>query len=103
MRPLLEFPFHRRSKSGYGPHVASVGVDGPHSRKPGSARIYRGSKKRVARIRMRDNMSVGMWCFVVFMVLLILVGVPWMVTHHADFHRPPPNTNGISESAKDSK
>ena len=69
--------------------MASVELDGPHTTKPGSVHIHRGSKKRIARIRMRDHMSFAMWCYVVLMVLFLFVGLPWMAKHPVDFHRHP--------------
>ncbi len=47
----------------------------------GGTRVFRGSKKRVARIRMRDHFSIAFWCFVVVMALFFLVGFPWLLKH----------------------
>jgi hypothetical protein len=43
------------------------------------AKTYRGSKRRVRRIRMRGNGSWEMWIFVVWVAFLLFVVVPWMI------------------------
>jgi hypothetical protein len=43
------------------------------------AKTYRGSKRRVRRIRMRGNGSWEMWMFVVWVAFLLFVVVPWMI------------------------
>jgi hypothetical protein len=42
---------------------------------------FRGSRKRLRRIRARDNWSVEFVIFIIFMLFVLLVLVPWMVTH----------------------
>jgi hypothetical protein len=66
--------------------MASGYSDGPHTSKPGAARVYRGSRRRIKRITMRDNMSVEFWIFLV-LILFLLVGIlPWMIRHPHDHH-----------------
>ena len=88
-------------RSEYGGAVSRpIGETGPHTAKPGSARTFRGSKKRLARIRMRDNFSIAFWCFVALMAFLLFVAVPWMVKHSPDDTHPhqerTTDSNGIA-------
>jgi hypothetical protein len=82
--------------------VPSIGATGPHTTKRGSARVFRGSKKRLARIRMRDNMSLGMWCFVALMALLLFVAVPWLIKHPHALHTHGRSTTDSIGTAADS-
>jgi hypothetical protein len=82
--------------------VPSIGENGPHTTKPGADRVFRGSKKRLARIRIRDNMSLGMWCFVALMAMLLLVVVPWLVNHPGALHTHGRRTTDSSGTAADS-
>jgi hypothetical protein len=52
----------------------------------GAQRGYRGSRKRVHRIRMQDNWSVEFWLFVVFVLLALLVVVPWLIRNPPSHH-----------------
>ncbi|HUK36705.1 MAG TPA: hypothetical protein VLV86_22475 [Vicinamibacterales bacterium] len=89
-------------RSAYGQQVPSISLDGPHTTKPGTARVFRGSKKRVRRIRMRDYMSLAMWCYIVLMAALLFIGLPWMAKHPVEFHRPSPTATRSGEAARDS-
>jgi len=40
---------------------------------------YRGSGRRVARLRMRGNSSSALWILVGWVAFLLLVVVPWMI------------------------
>jgi hypothetical protein len=40
-----------------------------------------GSKQRLKRIRLRGNSSLEFWIFVIGLVLILLIAVPWLVTH----------------------
>jgi hypothetical protein len=80
----------------------SIIEGGPHSAKPGSARRFRGSKKRLARIRVRDNFSIGFWCFVALMAFLLFVGIPWMIKHPESFHYHHARTIDSSGTTVDS-
>jgi hypothetical protein len=55
--------------------------EGPHGARPGAGKLYRGSRKRVRRIKWRENTSVEFWIFVVLIVFMLLVGVPWLIKH----------------------
>jgi hypothetical protein len=53
---------------------------------PHSPKVYRGSKKRIRRIRMRGNGSVALWVFVAVVLFSLFFALPWMVLNH------PPET-----------
>jgi hypothetical protein len=46
-----------------------------------AARYDRGSKQRVRRIRIRGNSSLAFWIFVVGILLILFVAVPWFASH----------------------
>jgi hypothetical protein len=46
-----------------------------------SAMRFRGSLRRVRRIRFRDNWSRDMWLVVALVIVVLLVLFPWFVTH----------------------
>jgi hypothetical protein len=49
--------------------------------------MNRGSRKRLHRIKWRQNTSVGFWVFVIFMLVVLFVGIPWLIRH------PPAHLN----------
>jgi hypothetical protein len=52
-----------------------------------TGKLYRGSRKRVQRIKVRENTSVELWIFVLLMLFLLFVGLPWLTKHPpADHH-----------------
>jgi hypothetical protein len=54
----------------------------------GAGKVYRGSRKRVRRIKWLENNSVEFWILVVLLLFMLLVGVPWLVKHPpADRHQ----------------
>jgi len=42
---------------------------------------FRGSRRRLRRIRFRDNWTRDMWLLLAFVVLVALVLLPWLVRH----------------------
>ena len=52
-----------------------------------AARYDRGSKQRLSRIRMRGNSSLAFWVFVVGILLILFVAVPWFATHRPHQHQ----------------
>ena len=55
-------------------------VDGrmhPNGR-PRVAKAYRGSLRRVRRIRLRTNGSWELWVLIAWVAFLLLIVVPWM-------------------------
>jgi len=64
----------------------------PSGPRSGAGQVYRGSRKRVRRIKWWENTSVELWILVVLMLLMLFVGVPWLVRHPpADHHEPMTN------------
>ena len=43
---------------------------------PGGGRVHRGSKKRLKRITLRGNWSVGFWVFVLGILIALFVLAP---------------------------
>jgi hypothetical protein len=71
-------------------------VHGPHTYGPGSTRIYRGSRKRVQRLKWYKHSSIHFWLFVAFVLFLLFVGVPWMINHpEAGHHHPSSSPTAI--------
>jgi hypothetical protein len=52
----------------------------------GAGKVDRGSRKRVRRIKLWENTSVEFWIFVVFMLVMLFVGVPWLIKHPPEVH-----------------
>lgn len=63
------------------PHYGSG--SGPRA---GASKVYRGSRKRVRRIKWWENTSVEFWVFVVLILVMLFVGVPWLIKHPPDDH-----------------
>jgi uncharacterized iron-regulated membrane protein len=50
---------------------------------------YRGSRKRLRRIRMRGNANLGVWVLLILALLMLFVGIPWLM------HHPPPHREHV--------
>jgi hypothetical protein len=67
-----------------------------HFRELGRARSYRsGSKRRLRKIRLRGNWSPGAIAFLIVLLLIFTVLIPWLVRHPPDDHYMP-GTAGVS-------
>ena len=42
---------------------------------------FRGSRRRLRRIRFRENWTRDMWLLLGFVVLAVLLLLPWLVRH----------------------
>lgn len=51
--------------------------EAPTGTRPG--KWFRGSRRRLERITLRDNWTVEMWLLVAWVAFLLFVVVPWMV------------------------
>jgi hypothetical protein len=51
-----------------------------------AAQYDRGSKQRLKRIRIRQNSSLEVWIFVIGLVLILLIALPWFATHPPQHH-----------------
>jgi hypothetical protein len=47
----------------------------------GARRTFRGSSKRIRRIKIRGNGSWGMWFLLAWVIFLLAVVIPWMIRH----------------------
>jgi hypothetical protein len=45
-----------------------------------SAKLYRGSRQRLQRIKLRRNGSWELWLLVAWVLFLLFVVVPWMLS-----------------------
>jgi hypothetical protein len=66
-------------------------LSGNHSHfgRPGHGRVYRGSRKRLRRIKWYEHTSIEFWIFVLLLLLMVFVAIPWLIrhppVHHHDF------------------
>ena len=51
-------------------------------RVPSRPSRYKGSRKRIDRIRLGQHWSAEIVIFFVGVVLMLLVGVPWLIRHN---------------------
>jgi hypothetical protein len=64
---------------------------GSHLKRPHGQLVFRGSRKRIARIKWRGNSSHEFWIFLVLLVLLVVVVIPWMMKQSAELpHQSAP-------------
>lgn len=54
----------------------------------------RGSRRRLRRIRMRENSTPLVWALLVFVLLILFVGLPWLI------RRPPPHEDHVFGKAE---
>jgi hypothetical protein len=68
-------------------------ITGPRSIRPSSIRAYRGSQKRVNRIKMRYHLSKELWVVVAVVLFWLVLVLPWVVrqaAEHPDQQAPMP-------------
>jgi len=61
--------------------MAPAYATGPQTIRPGAGRVYRGTRKRLRRIRLRENTPLGLLVFVVALVLLMIVTFVLLIQH----------------------
>ena len=64
-------------------YVASPAVataDGPHTRNSRVGAVYRGSKKRIARLRPFDDLSINFWLTIA--AALVMLGLSAMLIYN---------------------
>jgi hypothetical protein len=69
----------------------AINIGPIHARRGSSRRVYRGSRKRLQRLKWYRQSSIEFWLFVAFMAFLLFFGVPWMITHPSADHRAVSN------------
>ena len=50
----------------------------------GAGKTYRGSRKRLRRIKWQEHTPVEFWIYLVLMLVALLIVIPWLIKH------PPP-------------
>ena len=65
--------------------MAPARATGPQTIRPGAGRVYRGTRKRLQRIRLRENTPVGLLIFVAALLLFMMVTLVLLIQH------PPPH------------
>jgi hypothetical protein len=69
-------PGVRHDATGLYPHINGT--------RPG--KVYRGSRKRIQRIKWRENTSVEFWILVILLLFMLLVAIPWLIKHPIEHH-----------------
>jgi hypothetical protein len=44
-------------------------------------KVYRGSKRRIRKTRLRGNWSLEVWIIIVVTLLAVFGGIPWLIQH----------------------
>jgi H+/Cl- antiporter ClcA len=57
---------------------------GPHFRRPGDGKIYRGSRKQLRRIKWQQHTPVECWIYLALLLVVLLIVMAWLIKH------PPP-------------
>jgi hypothetical protein len=60
-------------------------ASGPQSIRSGAQKVYRGSRTRVGRIRLRDNTPAGVLVLGIVLLVVVIAMIVWMV-EHPDMH-----------------
>jgi hypothetical protein len=81
IQPFTENRERRTSGRGFlaGMKSRIVGDAVPGRHRP--PKTFRGSRRRVKRITLKDNGSLELWLFVAWVVFLLVIVLPWMVRH----------------------
>jgi hypothetical protein len=58
---------------------------------------YRGSRRRLRRIRLRGNSSCTVWALLILALLIVFVGVPWAMCHRVSH---PKHVFGAAEGPR---
>jgi hypothetical protein len=66
------------------PTMVRASTSGPHAARPGAGKVYRGSRKRLKRVKWRENTPIEFWVLVALLLVALFVIIPWMIrhTHH---------------------
>jgi hypothetical protein len=49
---------------------------GPHLSRPGAAKVYRGSRKRLRGIKWHEHTPVAFWIFVALVIMMLFLLIP---------------------------
>jgi hypothetical protein len=61
--------------------MAPARTTGPQTIRRGAGRVYRGTRKRLQRIRLRENTPAGLLIFVAALVLFMIVTLALLIQH----------------------
>jgi type II secretory pathway component PulM len=66
-----------------------------HLGRPGAGKVYRGSRKRLRRLKWREHTPAEFWILVVIVIVMLLVVIPWLINHPpAEHHHETDATLG---------
>jgi hypothetical protein len=65
--------------------MGRASVSGPPSSRSGAQKVYRGSRTRIRRIRLRENTPPSVLVLGMVLLIVVIAMVVWMV-QHPDMH-----------------
>jgi hypothetical protein len=65
--------------------MGRASVSGPQSIRPGAHKVYRGSRSRIRRIKLRENTPPGVLLLGIVLLIVVVATVVWML-QHPDMH-----------------
>jgi len=64
-------------------HLSHSGL---HLLGPGAGKTYRGSRKRLRRIKWHEYTPVEFWIYLVLLLVALLIVIPWLIKHPPSGH-----------------
>ncbi len=65
--------------------MGHTSASGPQSIRPGAQKVYRGSRSRIRKIRLRDNTPPGLLLLGIVLLIVVIAMVVWQL-QHPDMH-----------------
>jgi hypothetical protein len=65
--------------------MGRAAASGPPSIRSGAQKVYRGSRTRVRRIRLRDNTPAGVLVLGIVLLVVVIAMIVWMI-QRPDMH-----------------
>jgi hypothetical protein len=66
--------------------MGRAAASGPQSIRSGAHKVYRGSRTRIRRIRLRDNTPAGVLVLGIVLLVVVIAMIVWMVQHPEMHH-----------------
>jgi hypothetical protein len=66
--------------------MGRAAASGPQSIRSGAQRVYRGSRTRIRRIRLRDHTPPGVLVLGIVLLVVVIAMIVWMVQHPEMHH-----------------
>jgi hypothetical protein len=66
--------------------MALSSATGPQSVRPGAGKVYRGSRRRIQRIRLRENTPVAFVILALVLLIVIVATMSWLIQHSPAHH-----------------